>query len=394
MSRPAAAGLAPGSRLFLALQATQQGFERARTLPGACFHQKEIFELERSALFERAWHPVARSEDLAGPGSFHRVDLFGEPLLVTRSESGELQAFYNVCLHRGSRLVDEAQGVREQIRCPYHAWCYALDGRLTHVPRQQDKGVPERRLASVAIAEWGGNVMLNLDPQAPALEHLWHDLPDLSAYELSSLRRAHREVYEVRANWKLLCENYSECYHCPGAHPQLARISDYVGGGEQTAAGVSLFGACFNGGPMALREGVGTMSMSGQSRLPVIESVPAEDRHLVHYYVIYPNLLLSLHPDYVLLHVLTPLSAERTHVSCEWLARPEALDDREGIDDAVQFWDLTNRQDWQLCERNQAGVRSRAYAPGPYHASEACVHGFDAWYAGWLQGALASAMAD
>lgn len=389
MTSPAAAGFTPGSRFYLALGDTRREFEHAHTLPGACFHDSQIFRLEQLALFERAWHPVARSEDLAKPGSYRRVELLEQPLLLTRAADGELHAHYNVCLHRGSRLIDEAQGEVQQIRCPYHAWCYALDGRLTHVPRQAE--VPQRRLAAVAVAEWQGYVLVNLDPSAVPLAQQWHDLPDLSPYALPSLRLAHREVYEVRANWKLLCENYSECYHCPGSHPQLARISDYVGGGDQTAPAETHFGESFNGGPMALRENIGTMSMTGRSRLPSISSVPASDRHLVHYYVIYPNVLLSLHPDYVLLHVLTPMAPNRTRVSCDWLVLPEALAYREAIEDAVQFWDLTNRQDWQLCERNQDGVRARGYAPGPYHASEACVHGFDAWYAGWLQGALQSA---
>ncbi|MEO0420782.1 MAG: aromatic ring-hydroxylating dioxygenase subunit alpha [Pseudomonadota bacterium] len=389
MTSPAAAGLTPGSRFYQALGDTCEGFERAHTLPGACFHHPQILGLERTALFELAWHPVARVEDLAAPGRFRRVELLGQPLLLTRASDGRLHAHYNVCLHRGSRLVDAPEGELEQIRCPYHAWCYSLDGELTHVPRQAE--VPLRRLAPVGVTEWQGYVLVNLDADAPALQTQWQDLPDLSAYALPSLRLAHREVYEVRANWKLLCENYSECYHCPGSHPQLARISDYVGGGDKTAPGATHFGASFNGGPMALRDSVGTMSMTGRARLPRIASVPPSDQHLVHYYVIYPNLLLSLHPDYVLLHVLTPTAPDRTRVSCDWLVLPEALRDREAIEDAVQFWDLTNRQDWQLCERNQDGVRARGYAPGPYHASEECVHAFDAWYAGWLRTALAGA---
>ncbi|MEO0973180.1 MAG: aromatic ring-hydroxylating dioxygenase subunit alpha, partial [Pseudomonadota bacterium] len=385
MTADAAAGPASGSRLVDALLATSQEFAKAVTLPGAVFHSGAVFRFEQQ-LLASAWHPVAREEDLPAPGAYRRVEVDGQPLLLTRDDAGEAHAHYNVCVHRGSRLVDATSGKASQLRCPYHAWCYDLAGKLTHAPRQCDDS--PRALRRVRLARWGGYLLLNLDDDAPDLSTAWHDLPDCSAYRMASLRRAHREVYEVRANWKLLCENYSECYHCPGAHPQLARISDYVGDGHKSADGVSSFGACFNGGPMALREGVGTMSMTGRSRLPIIESVPEADRHLVYYYVIYPNLFLSLHPDYVLLHMLTPIAPDRTRVTCDWLVHPQALGAREAIADVVDFWHLTNVQDWQLCERNHAGVVSRGYVPGPYHESEQCVHGFDAWYAGTLARAL------
>ncbi len=373
------------------LAQTRRDFEAATMLPGECFASPAVLALEHEVLFGRAWHCVARAEDLPDAGSFRRVHVGGESVLIVRDAQGGLGAFYNVCLHRGSQLVDASRGRVEQIRCPYHAWCYDLHGRLTHVPRQHAAApapvATDRALRPVRLAQWGGYLLVNLDDDAPSLAEAWADLPDLSAYEMSSLRCAHRETYEVAANWKLICQNYSECYHCPGSHPQLSRISDYLE--DHGTTGV-FEGVCYNGGPMRLREGFSTMSMSGRERLPARPGLDARERRLVHYYLVYPSLLLSPHPDYVLVHRLVPLAADRTRVECEWLVAPEALADAEGVADVVDFWHLTNRQDWQLCERNHRGVVSRAYTPGPYHPSERCVHAFDRWYADRLTAALAA----
>jgi Rieske 2Fe-2S family protein len=143
-------------------------------------------------------------------------------------------------------------------------------------------------------------------------------------------------------------------------------------------------GNCFNGGPMLLREGIDTMSMSGKRALPTIPGLTFEDCRLVHYYVVYPNLLLSPHPDYVLVHTAWPVSPERTHIVCDWLVTEEALANNADASDVVEFWDMTNRQDWSLCERAQAGVSSRGFRQGPYQPTEDCVHTFDRWYASHL----------
>jgi Rieske 2Fe-2S family protein len=231
----------------------------------------------------------------------------------------------------------------------------------------------------VRAATRAGFVFLNLDPDAPPLEHELADLPDLARFRLPELRCGKRMEYEVAANWKLVCENYSECYHCAGAHPQLVRISDLISRSERRQE----FGRSFNGGPMLMREGVQTMSMSGTSTLAPIPGLAPEDHRYVYYYVVYPNLLLSPHPDYVLTHAAWPLAADRTRVVCEWLFTTEALA-APGFDPAgvVEFWDLTNRQDWALCERTQKGAGSAAFTPGPYTPTEDCVHAFDSWYAG------------
>ncbi|MBA3563103.1 MAG: aromatic ring-hydroxylating dioxygenase subunit alpha [Gammaproteobacteria bacterium] len=361
------------------LAATRRERARASALPAAFYTSPDVHALEQSQLFANSWLCIGREEDLPDAGSFLTREIGSERILAVRDRENRLRAFFNVCRHRGSRLMeaDCGQGLR-RITCPYHAWTYELDGSFFSAPWLDESFDKEAYpLLTVPLGSFGGFLFVNLDPDAEPLDVWLADLPDLSRYRLDSLRRGHRIEYDVAANWKLICENYSECYHCALAHPQLNRLSDSRSGGQL------LSGACYNGGPMTLNKGITSLTMSGQSRNPPIPGLSAEDHRTVHYYVVYPNLLLSLHADYVLVHSVWPKGPERTHIICEWLFTGEAVAAEEfDPDDAVEFWDVTNRQDWDLCERVQRGVRSRGYVPGPYHSSEHCVHAFDCWYAG------------
>jgi Rieske 2Fe-2S family protein len=366
------------------LAATRRPLAEARTLPRRVYTDAAIFALESRALFGRMWLAVGREEDLPEAGSYLTRAIGEEKILVVRGEDDALRAFFNVCRHRGARLVEEPCGrLRGALGCPYHAWTYALDGRLLRAPRAEAAFRPEDfPLLQARLETFGGFVFVNLDRDAAPLAQTFADLPGLARYRLADLRRAKRVEYTVDANWKVIAENYSECYHCPLVHPQLSRISDLTSGFFQT-------GACFNGGPMQLREGFDTMSLTGTTRLPPIAGLSDADRRLVNYYVVYPNLMLGLHPQYVLTHQAWPLAPDRTRVVCEWLFPAESLA-ASGFDpaDMVEFWDLTNRQDWALCERVQRGAASAGYAPGPYHPTERCVHAFDKWYAEAIAPAL------
>ena len=367
---------AAGGELAATLAATCRPFDEARTLPGAAYISDEVFALEQRALFGRMWLCVGREKEVPEPGSYLTQEIGAERVLVVRDARRALGAFYNVCRHRGARLIEEPRGhLGSIISCPYHAWTYALDGTLVRTPHQAAGFRPEEfPLARVQLGCRHGLVFVNLHPGAPALGAQLADLPDLVRYGLEALECAHRVEYDVAANWKVVCENYSECYHCPIVHPQLHRISEVTRLFES--------GACFNGGPMAIRDGFSTMSMTGTSRSPAIAGLPDEDRRRINYYLVYPNLMLGLHPDYVVTHRAWPLAPGRTRVVCEWLFPQESVS-TPGFDpaDAVEFWDVTNRQDWALCERVQRGAASRGHAPGPYHPSERCVHTFDRWYA-------------
>jgi Rieske 2Fe-2S family protein len=194
----------------------------------------------------------------------------------------------------------------------------------------------------------------------------------LAHYRLSELRRAQRITYEVEANWKAIAENYSECLHCPGVHPELNQLSHYLSGDTITGAGA------WCGGSMILRDGAQTMGRDGGHGRPPIDGLTDDDVRSVLYFLLFPNTLVSLHPDYVMLHTLWPRGAGRTGVVCEWLFEPATIA-ADGFDpsDAVGFWDQVNREDWHVCELTQKGMGSRGFEPGRYTSQEHDVHAFD-----------------
>ncbi len=369
------------------LEAVLQPVELARNLPGGVYLEPAVFALERETIFSTGWNCVGRVEDFGQAGSFLSVEVAGCPLLVVRGADDELRAFHNVCRHRGACLTHEESGVARSFRCNYHAWTYGADGQLMAAPLMDERAdfdLAEHGLASIPLDTWGGFVFVNLDNETAALAEAMNGFPDLERYGLESLRRVHSVTYDVAANWKVLCENYSECYHCALVHPQLNRVTDYRSGGE------SFIGDSFNGGPMALKEGYTTLSTSGQRRYPEIEGINDADRKQVHYLHLYPSFLIGLAPDYVLVHRVQPIDAGHSRMLCEWFYphTTVALEDFDASE-TIEFWDLTNRQDWGLCEMVQEGAESRL-TPGPYHPLEFCVHAFDRWFVEQLGDRLAT----
>lgn len=380
ITQPGSSGHAAVSAAEVA--AVRQPVDRAHLLPPRVFHDPDVFAFEQEHWFARTWLCVGRQEDVSEPGTYLIARVAGESVVVMRDRAGTLRAFHNVCRHRGSTLLDEAaDGSRSnrvvRIQCPYHAWVYDLDGSLQRAPHTdhiQDFDPADNSLFGIRLQTWQGFVFINLDPDArPLLEHL-ADLPSAVArYPISGLRRARRIEYDVAANWKVIGENYSECYHCPGVHPQLNRLSPYDRGHNLESAGP------WAGGWMELVDAADTMSTDGGSHgRPALAGIGAENARRIYYFVIWPNFLLSLHPDYVMTHLVWPVDPEHSRVVCEWLFDPTVMA-RADFDpsDAVDFWDLTNRQDWAVCERQQEGTRSRAYVPGRYSLMEDMVHAYD-----------------
>ena len=181
-------------------------------------------------------------------------------------------------------------------------------------------------------------------------------------------------MYDIPANWKLIIQNFSECLHCPNLHPQLNRLSHYLSGDNEPLH------PGYMGGRMDLGEGVQTMSVTGRSSCAVLPGLSADDARRVYYYAIFPNLLVSAHPDYVMTHTLWPMAPGRTKLVCDWLFHPDAIA-QPGFDpaDVVSFWDQTNRQDWMVCEQAQSGISSVGYVPGPYSNREELLYAFDQW---------------
>jgi Rieske 2Fe-2S family protein len=333
-------------------------------LPAAAYADEAVLDWERRMLFASGWVCVGRSADIAAPRSRRAVRVGDDAVLLVRDELGVLRGFFNVCRHRGHELLECGVATTGRfITCPYHSWVFDLDGSLHKVPHEHRDAVMDGDLSltRATVAEWQGFVLVNVDGAAPPLDRYTAGLDALlEPYELDRLVVAATHEYELRANWKLAVENYQECYHCSTIHPQLCRVSPPDSGDNYRADGLWI------GGRMTLVDGAQTMSLTGVSGTTPIRSVVGALRREVRYLQLWPNLLISAHPDYVMTHLLEPVSAGRTHVVCQWLFAPEAVAE-PGFDPsyAVDFWDLTNRQDWSACEAVQRGVTSRGYRPGP-----------------------------
>lgn len=352
----------------------------ARTPDASWYLSEDVFARERERIFSREWTCTCRASDIAAPGAFVTIELAGESLIVTRDASGTPHAFYNVCRHRGTQLCEQKRGAfKGSIQCPYHAWTYALDGTLTAARNMEDTSGFDRAdypLHQAPVAESGGFIFVALEPAEPFEARFAPLFSRFESWSISGLQACTRIEYDVACNWKLVFQNYSECYHCPVIHPQLERLSASDSGRNDLSEGP------FLGGYSTLRERGNSLTVSGRSTRTPLPSLAAEDLERVYYYTLFPSLLLSLHPDYAMVHYVRPVAPDRTSIVCEWLFHPDAIA-QPAFDgtDAVEFWDLTNRQDWHVCELTQRGLRSRAYTPGPYSQQEGLLHAFDRHYA-------------
>jgi Rieske 2Fe-2S family protein len=347
-----------------------------KSLPQKYFVSPEIFAKERDEIFSKGWLLVGHQSQLKKSGDFFLATIAGESLIVVRDQKSEVTGFYNVCRHRGTRLKEDACGHGSAIQCPYHAWTYRLDGRLVGAPHMDE--VPgfdkaDYSLRAVNLALWEGFIFINLDENAMPLEEWFAPLKGkFSHWNMSILQPAKRIEYDVQANWKLMFENYSECYHCPGVHPQLQKVSPYDSAENDLREGP------FLGGFMKINPGK-SLTMSGNACAAFVGKI--ENLQQVFYYSIFPNMLLSLHPEYVMVHQLWPQSPERTLIVCDWLFHPDAFNRSDfKPDDAIEFWNMTNTQDWHVCELSQQGITSRAYEPGPYSSRESIPAAWDRYY--------------
>jgi len=354
--------------------------ERATTLPGPYYTSPEIFATEQERIFSRRWLCAGRSDAIREPGDFLLVPVGAESLLLVRGRDGRARAFYNVCRHRGTRLCEAERGhFAGGIQCPYHAWTYGLDGALLGAPHMAD--VPwfdkaEHPLAPAALGEWEGFLFLNLAPQPqPLAEALAPLLGRFAPWRLPRLSVARQLQYEVGANWKLIFQNFSECYHCPPVHPALAKLSHYRSGANNLREGSVL------GGYMLINDPGGSLTMSGRLCGPPLGDLPDDERQRVYYYSIFPGAFLTVQADFVMATRLFPLAVDRTRVVCDFLFAPETLSDPAANPaDGIEIWDVTNRQDWHMCELAQKGVSSRAYRPGVYSKEESLLAAFDREY--------------
>lgn len=348
------------------------------TLPQKYYVSDDVFRQEQERIFKRYWICAGHQSRIPKAGEYFLLNIFNESLIVLRDKQNQIRALHNVCRHRGTRVCEEEQGrFGASIQCSYHAWTYGLDGNLIGAPFMKDvEGFRKEdyplRAAPVHVWEGFIFVSLSLGQPVPFEETYAPLLGRFSQWNMERLNSQKRMAYEAHSNWKYIFQNFNECYHCPTIHPLLNRLTDYTSGNNDLVEGP------FLGGFMEILEE--SLTVSGRTcGLPL--GTLGEDSRRGYYYSVLPNLLLNIHPDYVMFHLVTPHAPGHSTIVSEWLFNPESFGRADfHPQDAVDFWHETNLQDWHVCELGQLGVASEAYAPGWYTPRESLLAAFDRHY--------------
>ena len=357
----------------------------AKTLPGKYFTSREVYDLETRNIFSKQWICVGRVDDLESEGQYFLYESENESFIIVRGEGRKIRGFYNVCRHRGTRICDKSVGkFKQKIICPYHSWSYKLDGRLIVAANMKSVDgfeMADYPLHPIACITWEGFIFINRSQSPIPFESAYKPVFDrFKIWDIASLKSVKKIEYEVKANWKIIFQNFNECYHCPPVHPLLSRLTPL-----KSATNV-LDSGPFLGGPMILNKSSQSMSMNGKRCGDVLSGLPEEEHRHVHYYSLFPSVCISPHPDYVLVHRIERKGIGRTKIICDLLFHPDSIN-KSGFDPtpAVELWDLTNRQDWNICELINLGKLSEAYVPGPYSDLESILAAFDQHYLSQLE---------
>lgn len=344
--------------------ATSETWHPVPTLGGGAYAGADTWAAEQQKVFGTEWINVAREEEAPEIGDYVVRRVGEESLLIVRAGDGALRAFFNVCAHRGTRLADGAGRFRSDvIVCPYHAWTYSTDGRLLGTPNISENEWFERSvhsLSPIALRSWQGFVFVSLAQAPEPLDEFFSRNPegdptvDTPRWQMADLRIGHRIVYEVAANWKIVCDNYNECLHCPTVHPELVKlVPEFRKGLTEGKHGAALAGEAT------------TLTPNGASNRPPLPGLVPGDLHTYLGNYVYPTMMINLHSDCVMIYRLEPVDVAHTRIVSEFLFDPDTIA-RADFDpsDIVDFWDLVSRQDWAVCERAQLGMSSAAYSGG------------------------------
>ncbi len=367
---------------------TREALKRVEAgLPASWYRDPDHYRRELDRFWYARWIAAAREEEIRAPGDWTTVRIGTQSIVLLRDENAKLRGFHNTCRHRGSVLCTGERGSlpRKRIVCPYHAWTYDLQGRLVATPRRMetpDFRMEDYRLFDVAVDTWAGFVFVNLAREpAPLADTLGNRPARYENYFFGNLRVGKRIVAEVHANWKLIAENFSECFHCPPVHPELCSVVTAYR--EAGAWGL-------RGGPEPRPEykaGAATLTLDGSARLPPFEGLDeAEKRTPYVPDMVPPNLFLNIHPDYVNSHLMFPTGPESVRIVYDWLFEPRHLPLAEAdLQHYVALWEITNRQDARNCEWQQQGLQSREFAHGVYVPQEFDAHRFAQWVRAGLE---------
>jgi len=361
-------------------RATRLPVSLASTLTPDAYVSDEFFELERELVFGRGWVAVACASDVAEPGDAVVVELAGRSAIVVRGKDDVLRAFENVCRHRGARLLEPGRcRLDRHIKCPYHSWAYALDGRLLGTPLfTADSEVPvdqraifdmgevrgfdkaDYGLLPLAVEVWGPLVLLSFDSDPPPLSRQLGDLPGrLAGYGLDRFTLVRRQRYEIGANYKLIAENFMEYYHLPWVHPSLVKVSPMSAHYRWQGAGMYM-GFCTT--PIAANTEDG-----GWLGLPAVSGLSETDAVSARFAWIFPNVALNVLPNHLFVILARPVAPGQTVEDTYLLADPAAAATAAGeaaVEELHGFWDLVNREDIEIVERVQQGMSTTSYAGG------------------------------
>ena len=338
------------------------------TLPGNSYVAPEVFAAEQDRIFERMWFCAVRATDLDGPGAYRTVQVGRESLVITRNRKHGIRAFYNICRHRGVKLCMEPSGrAARNFQCPYHAWTYDFDGKLVAAPNLTKMPDIDRQrygLVPVPVREYLGYVWVCLAEEPPSFEeHVIRDIEErlgdahaIDGYDVANLSLGRRITYDVAANWKLIIENFMECYHCATIHPELTEVLPEFADG--------LAAQVFVGHGAQFGEDVRGFTVDGSEGLERIPGVGEDQDRRYYAVMVRPTVFVNLVPDHVILHRMFPLAPDRTVIECDWLYLPSVVESGKDVSASVELFHRVNQQDFDACERCQPAMSSRIYAAG------------------------------
>lgn len=347
-----------------------------RGLPGWIYRDMDFLEAEKEQVFAGAWQIICHLNDIPNPGDYHTLDFLGEPLVCVRQRDLGVEAFFNVCRHRAARLLDGVGSCPGRIVCPYHAWGYDLDGRLTAVPQRAEFAAfaNERYgLKQLETEVYLGFVFVRLKSGLPSVAEMLDPFAaELASYRLEELQPLGRVTFRVReVNWKNVTDNYADAMHIPVAHPGLTRLFGQSYGIEAQPWVDKMWGR--------LRDAPSSQPSERmyQAILPRVSHLPDERQRLWTYFKLWPNVAFDLYPDQVDFMQIMPVSPTRTLIREIAYAHPDSR--REMRAARLLNWRINRRvsiEDKALIERVQAGMGSRSYTPGPLGRNEVGLRSF------------------
>lgn len=346
------------------------------SLPAWTYRDPEFLEIEKRRIFETSWQVVCHESDVPEAGDWHALDYIGESVIVVRGAEGDLRAFTNVCRHRGSRIVDGARGCAKKLVCPYHAWTYDIDGRLTGVPDSASYPTLERGkagLSSVPIETWRGFVFVRLRDDGPSVAQMMAPYEAMVApYRFEDLRALGRVTLRPRnVNWKNIGDNYSDGLHIPVAHPGLTRLFGDSYGVEAEEHVDRMWGH------LVERPSPNWSERLYQRLLPPVPHLPGDRQRFWLYFKLWPNVAFDIYPDQVDFMQWLPVSPTTSLIREISYVLP---DDRREMRAARYLnWRINRRvnaEDTALIERVQDGMASRTFTMGPLSDREVCLRHF------------------